>query len=329
LPQSFRDAVRDNPDQETELRQSFVFDRRKKRWFFLPYLADSEQQILEEEYRTQPMAIGRYHRVPGEPYGRGPILLALATIKTLNKAVELMLRAAAIQMLGIWGYRPGGAFNPDTVRLGAGEFWPMTGTGGVLGPDVARLDTNSGRMDVSQLVTQELRMQVQSMLGDDRLPDKGATPVSATEIMARMKRIAQNYLGAYGRLVNDIIPPTVRRVLEILYRLKLIDQHIEIDQLLVKVEVLSPIASAVKAAAHSRIVEFIQLVIALKGDPMAAELIVKIDDALRLIGTEQIPKSLMRTPDEQKDLERLITAAATKMMEQQAASANAQQGAAA
>jgi hypothetical protein len=67
----------------------------------------------------------RYHRVPGEPYGRGPILLALPTIKTLNKAVELTLKAAAIQMLGIWGYRPGGSFNPDTVRLGPGEIWPM------------------------------------------------------------------------------------------------------------------------------------------------------------------------------------------------------------
>ncbi len=56
----------------------------------------------------------RATRVPGEAYGRGPVLLALPTIRTLNKAVELQLKSAAIQMLGIWGYRPGGAFNPDT-----------------------------------------------------------------------------------------------------------------------------------------------------------------------------------------------------------------------
>src|SRR5262249_10141999 len=163
---------------------------------FAAYLKESEGAIVEETYKTQPMAVPRYHRVPGEPYGRGPIILAMPTIKTLNKALELTLKSAAIQMLGIWGYRPGGAFNPDTVRLGPGEFWPMQATGGVLGPDVTRLDTASGKVDVGQLVTQELRLQVQSMLGDDRLPEKGATPVSATEIMARMKRIQQNYMGA-------------------------------------------------------------------------------------------------------------------------------------
>jgi hypothetical protein len=46
------------------------------------------------------------------------VLFALPTIKTVNKAQELTLKAAAIQLLGIWGFRAGGTFNPDTVRLG-------------------------------------------------------------------------------------------------------------------------------------------------------------------------------------------------------------------
>ncbi|WOK20614.1 portal protein [Rhodopseudomonas palustris] len=318
FPADFMGQHNSAPDEEMDLAQDFIFDPKAKRWIFCAYLTSSEVPITEEDYRTQPMAVGRYHRVPGEPYGRGPILLALPTIKTLNKAVELTLKAAAIQMLGIWGYRPGGAFNPDTVRLGPGEFWPMQATGGVLGPDVTRLDVAAGRIDVSQLVMQELRMQVQAMLGDDSLPDKGATPISASEVMARMKRISQNYLGAYGRLVNEIVPVIVRRVIEILYRRKLIDVDIEIDALLVKIDVLSPIASAVKAAAHSRIIEFIQLVVAVKGSPMAADLIVKIDDALRAIGEEQLPASLIRTPAEQKALEQQMAAAAAQIAAAQA-----------
>lgn len=322
FPKDFTSQHNSAPDEELDLSQDFIFDPKTKRWIFCAYLANSEAPITEDDYRTQPMAVGRYHRVPGEPYGRGPILLALPTIKTLNRAVELTLRSAAIQMLGIWGYRPGGAFNPDTVRLGPGEFWPMQATGGVLGPDVTRLDAASGRIDVSQIITQELRMQVQSMLGDDSLPDKGATPISASEVMARMKRISQNYLGAYGRLVNEIIPVIVRRVIEILYRRKLIDVDIEIDALLVKIDVLSPIASAVKAAAHSRVIEFIQLVQAVKGTPVAVDLIVKVDDALRAIGEDQLPASLLRTPAEQKALEQQMAAAAAQI-------AAAQQGAAA
>jgi hypothetical protein len=323
-PAQFEEKYKANPDEEIEIFQDFY--REGKKWKFCGYLTDSEVPIAEDEYRTQPMAVARYHRVPGEPYGRGPILLALPTIKTLNKAVELTLKAAAIQMLGIWGYRPGGAFNPDTVRLAPGEFWPMQGTGGVLGPDVTRLDPAAGRVDVGNLVTAELRTQVQQMLNDDTPPSRGATPPSATEVMERMQRIAQNYLGAWGRVVQELVPPTVRRVLEILYRRKLINiDVIGIDKLLVKVDVLSPIAAAVKAAAHTRIIEFIELVSVVKGSPMAAELIVKVDDALRLIGSEQLPPSLMMTPDEQKDLEARVAklAAALVAAQQQPAQAPA------
>lgn len=314
FPESF--TRKDNmPDEELEINQDFVFDPERKDWVFCAWLTDSEEPITEATYKTQPMAVPRYHRVPGEAYGRGPILLALPTIKTLNKAVELTLKAAAVQLLGIWGYRPGGAFNPDTARLGPGEFWAMTSTGGVLGPDVQRLDTAAGKVDVGQLITQELRLQVQSMLGDDRLPDKGATPVSATEIMARMKRIAQNYMGAWARIVNEVHPVIVRRVAEILYAQKIKGiPDLPIDTLLVKVDVLSPITAAIKAAAQSRIVDFIQLVIALKGSPIAAELIVKVDDALRFIGEQQIPPELLRTQDEQKNLENLIQNAAQQIV---------------
>lgn len=316
FPSEFEDAYKATPDSECELRQDFVEDPATGNWTFVAYVEKSTAPITEDQYRVQPMATPRFHRVPGEAYGRGRLLLALPTIKTLNKATELTLKAAAIQLLGIWGYRPGGSFNPDTVRLGPGEFWPMQGTGGVLGPDVTRLDTSSGKVDVGTLITSDLRQQVQSMLGDDRLPADGATPRSATEIMERIKRISQNQLGAYGRVVNETVPVLVRRVVEILYRRKLIAQDIQIDDLLIKVDVISPIAAAVKAAAHSRMIDFLQLVISLKGDPLAANLIVYVDETLRTIGNDFMPASLMVPGDTAKDLERTVGVMATKIAAQ-------------
>lgn len=308
---TFNDNLASSPDDEIQIDQDFVRDPTTGRWAFVAHIADLAAPIAEDEYKTQPMAVPRYHRVPGEAYGRGPILLALPTIKTLNKAVELTLKSAAIQMLGIYGYRPGGAFNPDTVRLGPGEFWPMQATGGVLGPDVTRLDTSSGKVDVGQLMTQELRLQVQSMLGDDRLPAKGATPVSATEIMARMKRISQNYMGAWARIVNEVHPVIVRRVIEILARRQIKGvPDIQIDALLVKLDVLSPITQAVKAAAHSRIIDFIQLVAAVKGTPMAVDLIVKVDDALQAIAEDQLPAKFVVSLAERKALQKPMQEAA-------------------
>lgn len=315
----FRDNLEAKPDDEIQIDQDFIFNRKTSRWDFVAHVGGCKKPIVLREYKTQPMAVPRYHRVPGEAYGRGPILLALPTIKTLNKAVELTLKAAAIQMLGIYGYRPGGAFNPDTVRLGPGEFWPMQATGGVLGPDVVRMDAGGGKVDLGNLVTSELRLQVQSMLGDDRLPDKGATPVSATEIMARMKRIQQNYMGAWARIVNEVHPIIVPRVMEILSRMQIKGvPAIDIDNLLIKVDVLSPITQAIKAAAHARIVEFIQLVTAVKGSPMAVDLIVKVDDALQAIAEDQIPAPLIVSLEERRALKKQMAEAAAAIAAAQA-----------
>lgn len=309
-------ALAEKPEEEVCLRQDFTQDAKTRRWHFVAYFENGRAPIATERYRAQPIAVPRYFRVPGEGYGRGPILMALPAIKTLNKAMEITLKAAAIQMLGIWGYRPGGAFNPDTVRLAPGQFWPMGATGGVVGADVSRLDTGAGRIDVSNLITEELRAQVKDALHDDTLPEGGATPKSATEIMARMRRIAQNYLGAFGRLVNEIIPVIVRRAIEILYDLRLIETDLKIDQLLLRIEVLSPIAHAIRASALNKIVEFMELVIALRG-PDALDFIMKVDDAFAEIGDSMgVPAKFLLSSEERTGLEARLTQMATALAEQ-------------
>lgn len=311
-PEDFLQGHNEKPDEELEIHQDFFVDEDGK-WKFVAHLESSTDFIVEETYRTQPVAVPRYYRVPGEPYGRGPILLALPTIKSLNKAMELMLKAAAMQIVGIWGWRAGGAFNPDTARVAPGQFWAMGATGGVLGADVSRLDTAGGKMDVGQLVTQELRLQVQAALHDENLPTEGGTPRSATEIVERMKRLAQNYLGAYGRLVNEIHPVVVRRVIEILYDMRVLEVDLSIDTLLVKLDVLSPIAASLRSQALSVITNFIELVTAVKG-PQGLELLCKVDESLRYIGLETgVPPDLVMTKDEQTALEDKMKDAALQM----------------
>jgi hypothetical protein len=326
FPDQFREALKNNSGatDEIEIHQSWTHDYAKRLWTFTVWIDGCEKSdtpIATATHKAPPMAAARFHRVPGEVMGRGPAMLSLPTVKTLNKAVELMLKAAAIQMLGLWAYRPGGAFNPATARIAPGAFWAMSSTGGVLGADVTRLDPATGRMDVAQLVTQELRMQLQAAMNDDRLPDKGATPVSATEIMARMKRVSQNYLGAFGRLSSEIIPPLVKRVMEILDEFGLLTKgKIPIDELLIRIDVQSPMAAAIKAQGLAQIVEFIQLIAALKGGPQAVELLVKLDDLLREMGSKMnVPARFLMTKAEQKALEEKLAVAAAQMAAAQTA----------
>lgn len=311
----------EDPEGDEVICQDFTRDG--DRWRFVAYVEGSDAPIARARYRTQPIAVVRFHRVPGEDLGRGPALTALPTVKTLNKAMELTLKAAAIALLGIWAYRPGGAFNPDTARIAPGAWWPMSSTGGMLGPDVTRMDTGGREIQVGELMTNELRTQVRGAMYDDQLPNMdGATPRSASEIMARMKRISENYMGAFGRLTYEIVPVVVRRAIEILYDLGILDTEVSIDDLLIRVDVISPIAQALKAGAMARIIEWFQLVIALKGTPQALEMVAKVDDALAEIARETgVPSEFVMTKAEREKLQKQLGEAMAVAAAAQAAAA--------
>ncbi len=277
FPGRFLDQLEKDAGGEVELRQDFTQDQKTKKWHLTVWLEESETPVARQIYRTRPFIAARYFRVPGETYGRGPAMLALPTAKTMNKIMELTLKAAAIQLLGIWGYRPGGSFNPDTARLAPGQFWPMQATGGVMGPDVTRLDVSAGRIDIANIVLGELRTQLQQALHDERLPEGGATPLSASEVMARMSKVKANYVGAFGRMINEIIPVVIPRVIELLYTKGLLATDLKIDQLLVAVRVISPLAQALKADEHKMTVEAMNLVATLEG-PQGVPRRFKLDD---------------------------------------------------
>lgn len=268
FPKEFIEGLKNGPNVEVDLSQDFI--RAGKGWKLVVTVEKCEEPVTTQRYKTQPFIASRFYRVPNETYGRGPALLAIPTIKTLNKAMELTLKAAAIQMLGIWGYRPGGTFNPDTARLAPGAMWPMQATGGVMGADVTRLDTAAGRIDVANIILQDLRTQVQVALHDEQLPEGGQTPKSAAEIVARMARVKQNYVGAFGRLIHEVVPVAIRRVIEILYKKGLITSEIPINQLLVSINVISPLAQALKADHHKTTVQAMQVVAAIEGPQAVA-----------------------------------------------------------
>ncbi|WP_192843846.1 portal protein [Aureimonas sp. D3] len=291
--------------EEVEVYQDFVAltGGNKFGWDFRVSIDNHATFIASSWSKTQPIAVPRYYRVPGEAYGRGPVLLALPSIKTLNKAQELALKAAAIQMLGIWAYRAGGTFNPDTVRVGPGEFWPMQSTGGILGPDVSRIDPASGRMDVSRMVIGELQQQIKQTLFDVRLPEYQGTPRAASEIAARLQQKAETHIGAFGRLTNEIMPVIAPRVAEILFDLGFLGAPINIDQFLIATAVQSPMAAALNGERLASIATYTEMVGAIAG-PDKVPLYVHIDKVLDRIGEGlHIDKALIPDEDERQQIQ--------------------------
>ncbi|MEO4042431.1 portal protein [Hoeflea sp. CAU 1731] len=154
-----------------------------------------------------------------------------------------------------------------------------------LGPSVARFP--DPRLDLSSMVMKDMQMGVKSTMMDQSLPPDGAAVRSATEILERVKRLASDHLGAYGRLVKEVVVPAVKRVIELAYNKGLLSSEIDIDQLLVRVRVKSPIALAREATKIQRIVQWLEIVVSMAGavgQPGVARYVAKIEEALTDIG---------------------------------------------
>lgn len=298
----FKDRAKANPYQEITLYQDFG-RRADGLWEFKAYTRFNDDFIAREVTRTQPIAVSRYFRVPGEAYGRGPILMALPSIKTLNKAQELALKSAAIQMLGIWAYRAGGTFNPDTVRVGPGQFWPMQSTGGILGPDVSRIDPASGRIDIARLVIDGMQSQVREALLDNRIQDTGRTPRSASEIAAQLRQNAELHIGAFGRMTREIAPVIVPRVCEILASFNYLPTLLSFNELMVAISVRSPMATALKADQMTAVANYIDMVTGVVG-PQLARRYVDQDKAVEYFRDAlMVPRELVPSEPEQQRID--------------------------
>lgn len=295
----FKKEAKAKPYDEVKIFQDF-YRLPDGRWRFCAYLEKDGGFIVQETYRTQPIAVARFYRWPGEAYGRGPVLFALPTIKTANKAQELALKAAAIQLLGIWGFRAGGTFNPDTVRVGPGEFWPMQSTGGLLGPDVQRLDPAGGRLDIARMVISNQQSQIREALLDTRVFDDGGTPASASEMALIASQNARVHIGAYGRLNLEAVGVIVPRAMEILTEWRILPQLMNFDQLLVSMYINSPMAAALKADELQASVNYYQIVAATVGPDRVNEKI-SIDRYLdRTRAGLLVPSDIVTTEDEEK-----------------------------
>ena len=218
----------------------------KKEWVLIWRHKDMDVPIREERSATCPWVIGRYYRVPGEERGRGMLDLALPTIETLNQTQEFILKAAALAVLGVFMATNEAALNPDTIQLAPGSIIPVQRTGGALGPSLARLDA-PGRFDVSQMIINEMRIAVKEMLGDSTLPGDAAVR-SATEVADRIRRLADDHVGATSRMHKEIVVAVVDRVSELAKRHNLLTLDAPMPQLLVMTVPIGPLAIASRAA---------------------------------------------------------------------------------
>jgi len=238
--------LEDDPTNNVQLREATIFNVADNQWgYYIWHQANEDETaiILERKLKRSVWVVSRFLKVSGEIMGRGPLLSALADIKTVNKAIELLLKNASINIAGVYTAIDDGVLNPSTIRIVPGAVIPVARNGGPQGPSLQPLP-RSGDLQLSQLVINDLRLQIKKTLLDDSMPPDNMSARSATEIIERMRDLAVNLGSSFGRMIHEAMVPIVKLTLEEMGDQGLIDLPLKIDGLEVQIVPVSPLAQA-------------------------------------------------------------------------------------
>lgn len=246
LNEALEKLLEDKPTEPINLQEGTVYDIVDQQWrYYVWHKAANDEAdiIVERKLKRSPWIVSRFMKIAGEVMGRGPVISALPDIKTLNKTLELLLKNASINIAGVYTAIDDGVLNPQTIRIVPGAIIPVSRNGGPQGPSLQPL-TRSGDLQLSQVVIQDLRMNIKKIMLDDSLPPDNMSARSATEIVERMRELATNLGSAFGRLITETMVPLVRLVLDIMSDEGLIDLPLKVDGLEVQIVPVSPLAQA-------------------------------------------------------------------------------------
>ena len=312
MPEEMLRKYQEDPTEMVELLEATYTEDNQIHYCLMTM--EDDYKLVHRNLKSFPFVISRYMKASNERYGRGPILYCLPDIKTLNKVVELTLKNASISIGGVFTAVDDGVLNPQTISIVPGAVIGVSSNGGPRGPSLAPLP-RSGDANLSQIVANDLRTNIKKTLLDEGLTPDNMSARSATEINARLSDLAQNLGSAFGRLISETMHPIVRRTLELMDEMGMIELPLKVNGLEVKVTPVSPLAMANNIEKVSEIMQFMQVSQAL--GPQAQTLL-RMDAVGDYLADQLgIPAELRTTPQERQQIQQELLQAAQAQLQAQ------------
>ena len=269
-------------------------------------------------YNEFPYLVPRWSKATGEIFGRSPSYNALPDIKTLNKAVEIGLKAWAkaidppllVQDDGVIGrvrMTPAGI----TVVRSDGAIKPL------------QIGSN---WQITDMKENQLRTAIRQAYYSDQLQLQEGPQMTATEVQVRYE-LMQRLLGpTLGRFQSEFLNPLIERTFGIMFRAGALMPEPEIIKgSKIDVEYVGPLARSQRMEESIAIERLYQLAMNVgQIDPAIMDNI-NHDEAIRmrakLLG---VPKTVLRGLDEVMEMREAKAQQQAQMMQQQMAQQQAQ-----
>lgn len=220
----FEDSYSSN-DRERELIECTYYDYDKKLWVYNVILKEGEQIIVEKYYKANPFIILRWTKCSGEVYGRGLGLKSIKDVKTLNLIMEYSLRALAFSV-PVFLAQQDASFDPDDfiIKPGALNLVPSTASNN---PSVTQLPVTVTH-DIQAYQTERMEMNIKRNMMDSTIPNDPSRDLTATEIAERANELKAILSNSFGRIMNELMYPLIRRIAEVLQFFGYISDEIDV-----------------------------------------------------------------------------------------------------
>jgi len=314
IPENIKIKYQDKPDEKIKLQEITCYDKDEGIYHFHVLTEEGDDELVYRRLNSFPWVVGRYMTVSGEKMGRGPVLTAIHDIKTLNKLKEYHLKNASLSIAGVYTAMDDGVLNPNAVKLVPGAIIPVANNGGSRGASLTPLP-RSGDIQLSQMSQQDLINSIKQIMMDEDLPPDSSSARSATEISARMSMLANNMGASFSRLISETMYPIVRRTLEVMDGLGMIELPLQVNGLQVKVIPVAPIAMSQNMSKVQEIMQYMQ--IAQNFGP-TGQMAIRQDVLLDYIADQlAVPAEVRTTPEERQQMQQAMMEQAQMMAQQQ------------
>ena len=261
-------------------------------------------------YNEFPYLVPRWAKATGEIFGRSPSYNALPDIKTLNKAVEIGLKA--------WAK----AIDPPLLVTDDGVIGRVRMT--PAGITVVRSDTAikplqiGSNWQITDLKENQLRTAIRQAYYSDQLQLQEGPQMTATEVQVRYE-LMQRLLGpTLGRFQTEFLNPLIERVFGIMMRSDALMPRPEaMGGLNMDIEYVGPLARSQRmeeAIAVERLYQLAMQVVQV--DPTVMD-VINHEQAIRMRATLLgVPKTVLRGEDEVAEIREQRAAAQQQAQEQ-------------
>lgn len=322
LSRSLKEKLAEKPEQEISVIEATfpdkgqVLNRESQEmeegdiFRYMVIVKNSKEIIVNRTQRFSPWVIFRWSTIPGEIYGRGPVLFALPDIKTLNKTKELLLKAASISIFGMYTVEDDGMTNIENIKLGAGAIIPVSSNGGSRPATLAPL-APPGDPNLAQLIISDLKASINNMMFADPLGPVDLPVKTATEISMRQQELARRIGSAFGKLQFELITPLVNRLLDILDELGLIDLGaFRVDGNNIAIKHVSPLAQAQEEEEIVNTMRLAEIIAGLYGPEVLMGLIPPDKLTPKLAAKLNVDSEVLSTKEEVEALKQGLAQAA-------------------